>query len=94
MDQNVLPGKWIKINNGDLHIYHKPGLGIVIGQNRDYDDKVNFSDRAICISPKGELTYQYEVDGKPVVIPLSDNAFRMLVSTCLDMIPNLLGINA
>lgn len=94
MNGNKVTGKWIKNHNGDLHIYNQPGNGIVIGQNVSHDDSIKFTDRAVVIREDGSIVYQYEKDGKPIQINMTDNALRLIISTSLKMAEELIAINA
>lgn len=65
-------GVWIGRGKGDVHIYAMGGLGAVIGTNKNYKDKIEFSDMALCMAENGALTFQYANDaGQPVYATLT-----------------------
>ena len=87
----MTPGKWVKVQDGDVHTYFHDEQGVCIGENKSYKDDVKYSDRAICIRPDGQAFYQYIKEGVPIQIKIADAAFKIIVRNALNLAEELLA---
>lgn len=51
-------GAWLPVGKGDVHTY-AAAEGVVIGQNKNYHDKIDATDTAVCFAPDGTVKLQY-----------------------------------
>ena len=81
-----MPGAWIKHHAGDVHVYvNKQSSQVVIGTNKSYKDKINFTDLALVIG-KDKCHLQYEKDGNPMEVDISVDVVKECILTMLSYI--------
>lgn len=77
-------GVWSKVGNGDVHVYIQNN-SVVIGQNFDYNDDINFSDLALVASKTDGVSLQYvDKDGhSPTWAKVSEEIWREAILSML-----------
>jgi hypothetical protein len=68
-------GVWSRVGKGDVHVYIQNDT-VVIGQNFDYNDDINFSDLALVASRKDGVCLQYANGHEPAWAKVSEEVWR------------------
>lgn len=75
--QDTITGVWVSHKDGDVHNYIHYDGSLVIGWNKSYKDKVDFSDLALVAEPGvDQLWLQYAGDnGNPQSVKVSGDTW-------------------
>lgn len=81
-------GVWLQEDgprtSSDVHIYiHEDNKVVVIGQNKNYHDDIQFSDLAV-VFKNGEVSLQYNDNGKPKFVVVDPKVATILLTSFLE----------
>jgi len=77
-------GVWAGCHEGDVHNYVTPDGAVVIGWNKNYKDKIEFSDLAL-ICEDDEFRLQYaDANGNPQTIGVSEKTWAEAILHMLE----------
>jgi len=78
-------GVWVSHEQGDVHNYFWRDNQAVIGWNKSYKDKVDFSDLALVVDKDAKISLQFDAgDGKPVHVKVSEKTWAEAVLAMLE----------
>lgn len=79
-------GAWLGVDDGDVHCYSQKQW-TVIGTNKNYKDKIEFSDMALAFTADGKLTFQYAAkDGTAKQCELSEAVVAAAITQMLQVL--------